>query len=191
MINNIYTFYKYDTTTFNYVGKSKSSTNKTGIDGFTIDKPINTTRGNIAVYTDGVGPWVEAVDPTYSIVQERTLATTRINTNAEIRRAQQITPNAIQSLVYLEKYAQASAYKDAGYPVDTSPYPFIGGDVIALSKTATAAADDIIVEYDATLAYNVLVEQYRLQTQVAIAAAVNSSEIETAMSDFNNLLDAI
>jgi len=187
----IYTFYKFDTTDYTYVGVSRSATNKTGIAGYTIEKPISVGKGKLVTYTNGVGPWVEIDDPNYTLAADKVLAISSINASAEQHRTQQITQHAIQNLVYLEKNTQALAYKAAGYPVDTTPYPFIAGDVIALSKTATAAADDIIAEYNATLGYNVLVEQYRLQTQVAINASATSTEIKTAISDFGNLLDSI
>lgn len=191
MINNIYTFYKFDTTTFRYVGRSKSTTNKTNKPGFTIDKPPKTARGHVAVYTGGVGPWVDNVDPKYSMVDERIRATSKINARAEARRAQEITPYTIQNMVYLEKYTQATAYVAAGYPNNTKPYPFVEVDVDVLSKTATEAADDIISAYTTTTTFNVLVERYRMQANIAVAAASNDSDLDQAVSDFNDLIDAI
>ncbi len=75
----------------------------------------------------------------------RAMALTRIDAAAGRARARYITTAPGQDATYSAKYAEALAYRAAGYPPDLASYPYVAGESAPnADRTATEAADRII-----------------------------------------------
>ncbi|MCA9911837.1 MAG: hypothetical protein KC496_00745 [Anaerolineae bacterium] len=66
-----------------------------------------------------------------------------IDSAAGAARARYLTIAPGQDATYAAKYADAIAYVDAAYPVDTAPYPWIAAEANSTGLAPQAAADRI------------------------------------------------
>ena len=85
-----------------------------------------------------------------------------IDKAAETARHRYITQGSGQAMVYQEKAAQATAFILAGYPADLTGYLLIEAEANATGKSATDAADDIIVQRNSWLVLGSAIEERRL-----------------------------
>lgn len=114
-----------------------------------------------------------------------------IDSKAGNVRKKYITSTHGQEMTYLEKAKQAEDFINAGYPADTSPYPFIEADMTALSLTKEQAADGIIAQRDAWLVIGATVEQHRLAGKAQVDTAADLDAIDTVVEDTSALLDTV
>jgi|GEM_PF-1385869 len=85
------------------------------------------------------------VTPTTALDQAKASAASRIDAAAGVARQRYITTTPGQDATYTAKYAEAKAYRDAGYPADLTGYPFIAIEAAPhAARTAQQAADRII-----------------------------------------------
>lgn len=121
----------------------------------------------------------------------KTVAKNSVDAAAERARLRYITSGSGQALVYQEKGEQASAYVTAGYPADTTGYPFIEAEINATGKTKEAAADDILTQRTAWISLGATIEQERLSGKKSIDDATDKAGIDTALSTALSTIDAI
>lgn len=121
----------------------------------------------------------------------KALARYKVDQAAEYARLRYITNGAGQAMVYQLKGAEAEAYITAGYPVDTSSYPFIQAEMNATGKTKEQAADDIITQRNAWVALGASIEQQRLAGKGAVDAAIDEVGVDSARDTAVTILDGI
>ena len=110
---------------------------------------------------------------------------------AEMARLRYITNGAGQALVYQKKEEEARAYVVAGYPADTSSYPFVTAEINATGKTKEDAADDIVAQADAWIATGANIEEERLAGKKAVDDAVDTAGVDSARDAAITAIDAI
>ena len=93
-------------------------------------------------------------------------------------RSSYITVTSGQNEIYQLKYVQAVAYKNAGYPEDTTEYPFVQIDATVYSITPTEAANVIISNHESWLITSQQIEQERLTVKMAIKNANSIAEVD-------------
>ena len=125
------------------------------------------------------------------LVEYKTIAKYSVDSAAERARLRYITNGAGQALVYQKKEEEARAYVTAGYPADTSTYPFVEAEINATGKTKEAAADDIVAQADAWITTGASIEEQRLAGKKAVDDAVDTAGVDTAKDAAVALLDAI
>lgn len=132
------------------------------------------------------GVWVD----TAPLDDQKIRAKYAIDMTAEKIRRKYITSNPGQVGTYNEKYIEAKAYKDAGYPSIGSPidYPFIQAEVDATGMTAQDAADLIITTRNAWIIMAANIEKERRKGKLNIDSASTSTDIITAQDNAISLL---
>lgn len=106
-------------------------------------------------------------------------------------RSRYITTAPGQEMTYLEKADQAADYVTAGYPADTSNYPFIQAEMNATGKSKEDAADDILTQKSAWITVGVQIEEHRLGGKGAVDAAIDLAGVDSAVAAAVALLDAV
>jgi len=95
---------------------------------------------------------------------------------------------------YQLKAQQADAYKAAGYPADTSPYPMVQAEADATGASPQAACDNIISIRDQWVTVAAKIEKERIAGKLAIdtlPAAATLSDIKAARDAATTALDGI
>lgn len=95
-------------------------------------------------------------------------------------RCRYITSIAGQLESYSRKAAQAQAYKDAGYPADLTPYPYIKIESEASGQTGRQVADTILLLESQWTVLDPEVEGRRAGGKRQIDEAVNETAAQTA-----------
>lgn len=121
----------------------------------------------------------ETTEP-LALAIERALAA--IDQAAGAARARHITCTNGQESTYVSKAACADAYRAAGYPADTTAYPWIAVEAQALDLTPQACADAVIAQRDAWVAVGVEIEAARLQAKRRVGAADSAEVVNTIVS---------
>lgn len=134
---------------------------------------------------------IEVEPQTKELSMLKNMAKGAIDDAAEIARARYATKNALQSMVYMEKAAQAQKYIDAGYPLDLFNYPFIQAEMDATGKTKEEAADAIIAARDAWVMIGAQVERHRLGGKKSVDDALDETQVNDAVSTTLSLLESI
>jgi len=138
------------------------------------------------IVTDG------GIDPYVSDLPSiRLIARAIIDIAAERARHRHITPGSGQAMVYLKKGEETDAYILAGYPADTTGYPFVEAEINATGKTKENAADDIITQRDAWVVLGASIEEQRLGGKKAVDDAADEAAVDTARDAAIVALDAI
>jgi len=106
-------------------------------------------------------------------------------------RSRYITVAPGQEMTYLEKSDQAADYVTAGYPADTSNYPFVQAEMNATGQSKEDAADGILAQKSAWIAVGVQIEEHRLGGKAAVDAATDLAGVDSAVSAAVALLDAV
>ena len=145
---------------------------------------------NITAAHVGVAEALNALDST---IYEAKL---NLDKRAGVARARYITVAEGQDGTYLLKAQDAQAYKDAGYPADLTPYPFVAGELAAITPvdppaTAAQVADSILTmaaQWKPLAAY---IEQVRLTYKNQIAVATTVDGVTALRNKAGAILDAI
>jgi hypothetical protein len=130
-------------------------------------------------------------NPTFDAEQlaaAKTSAKVKIDEMAGIARSMVITIAPGQELTYQEKSEQAADYVAAGYPADTSSYPFVQAEIEATGKTKEQAADDILVKKSEWIAVGSTIEMHRIGGKVQVDAATTPEEVQQIVDDLAALL---
>lgn len=106
-------------------------------------------------------------------------------------RSRFITVAPGQEMTYQEKAEEAADYVTAGYPADTSNFPFVAAEIAATGKPKEQAADDILAQKSAWIVVGAQIERIRLGGKVQIDAAANISEVDGVVNSTKLLLDAV
>ncbi len=164
--------------------------------------------GNLKFMSNGDLNWTEGDDiiaalPTILAAREARLAAARtledaraegklvIDASAGRARSRYITTAPGQEMTYLEKSEQAADYVTAGYPADTSNYPFIQAEMNATGLSKEDAADGILAQKSAWIAIGVQIEEHRLGGKAAVDAATDLAGVDSAVAAAVALLDAV
>ncbi len=131
----------------------------------------------------------EYVAPT--LEEARAAGKVEIDDAAGAARGRYITVAPGQEMTYLEKSEQAADYVTAGYPADTSNYPFIQAEMNATGLSKEDAADGILAQKSAWISVGVLIEEHRLGGKANIDAATDLAGVDSAVSAAVALLDAV
>ena len=114
-----------------------------------------------------------------------------IDNHAGTIRSKYITVAPGQEMTYMEKSEEAADFVTAGYPVDTSNYPFIQAEMDATGLTKEQAADGILAQKSAWIVVGATIEKTRLSGKAQVDAAVDQDGVNTAVTNTKALLDAI
>ena len=124
-----------------------------------------------------------------TLEQLRATAGMRIDERAERVRLRYITPGAGQAATYLIKERQAEAFRAAGYTGDVPA--MIQAEVDATGSTAQAAADLILAQRDAWIGKAAQIELERRRGKIATEAAADEGELEIALKQALDALEAL
>jgi len=114
----------------------------------------------------------------------------RINNAAGLARTRNTTTVPGQMDTYRMKYAEAVAFKAAGYPNDPPNWPWMKAEVQGTGKTRTKACDDIIAAQAGWEAKAATIERYRLQGIRLAKAATTLPELIQVVKQALDLLRA-
>ena len=120
-----------------------------------------------------------AAEAALEVPRAQALAYREIDQAAERARLRYITDGAGQAQTYQEKSEEAADYVAAGYPADTSNYPFVQADANAYVSTPTEAADYILLKRSEWVVLGSAIEEIRLGGKKIIFDAVDTATIET------------
>lgn len=172
-----------------------------------------TTDFSVTDLNDGNGPFISHWDhvdtqPTQTeindfetaylahadrLIEKKTEAKYPVDLAAENSRNKYLTTGSGQAISYLRKEDDAEKYKADGYPVIGSPseYPWITAEVNATGLSAQEAADAILAQRDAWLTLGTKIEEERRLGKLAIDAASDESEVNTARDNAVATLEAL
>lgn len=128
---------------------------------------------------------------------ETDLADIRLNAHWEIdiaagmKRRQFITDIPGQDMTYGKKAEQAQAYKDVGYPADTTDFKFVQARANAYGETPEVAADTILATRDAWIPIGAAIEEEREKGKKAVSDASDYDAIILAKDDAIAAINAI
>jgi len=125
------------------------------------------------------------------LVEVKELYNRDIDKAAENARGRYITKGAGQAATYQEKANEATNFVAAGYPTDLTDYLFIQAEVAATGKTAKLAVDDILAQRAAWVVVGAQIEEVRIGGKVAVKAATDLTDIESASSNTITTLESI
>jgi hypothetical protein len=124
--------------------------------------------------------------PFATLAEAQAAAKVAIDNAAGATRARYITVVPGQSETYAQKAADAAAYQAAGYPADTTQYPWVSAESVATGSTPTIAADTIIAMRNAWVGLGAAIEKERIVGKRNIEAATTVAEVmrarDTALS---------
>lgn len=126
-----------------------------------------------------------------SLEEAKATGKSEIDSMAGTVRSKYITVAPGQEMTYLEKSDQATDFVAAGYPADTSSYPFIQAEMDATGQTKEQAADGILAQKSAWITVGSAIEEHRLYGKAQVDVAVNLAEVDTAVANATALLDAV
>ncbi len=117
----------------------------------------------------------------------------RIDAKASEVRGRFISGGIGQDTVYSHKEQEAQAYKDAGYPADTSAYPFIEAERQAWegAKSARDCADLILGLAAQWLQVAATIEGVKVRGKNRVRAATDAQGIRDNEAETISTLDAI
>ena len=121
-------------------------------------------------------------------------ANTIIDSTTGVARNRHITTTEGQDAIYQKKQKQAQSYKDAGYPANNNPYPFIKAEAAARNITPKTAADLILAKAAEWEITGANIEQQRQKGKVAIDDGVTANDFDAiarAKADAVDALDLI
>lgn len=125
--------------------------------------------------------WTSYLDSSELLNSLKLDAKYEIDSTAENVRAKYITSHPGQIGVYNEKYLDAKAYVDAGYPsISGSVYPFVQGEAAAMGATLQEAADLIVATREAWIALAAQIEEERRRGKINVDSATSKTEIDNA-----------
>ena len=128
------------------------------------------------------------IQPDLDLVREGGIMV--IDNTAEEAR-ERYTQRALQSIVHLEKAEEAADYVAAGYPSDTSNFPFMQAEIEATGKTKEQAADDILTKKSEWISVCALIEKHRLAGKKLVEEATDKENIDMAVAQTTTLLEAV
>ena len=136
---------------------------------------------------------VQVYAPTVDLADVKAEAKRVVDNAASSARAKYITSGTGQDAVYLVKYDEAKAYKDAGYPATGSPsaYPHLTAEANGTGQTEQQVADTVIATRDTWLLLSAQIEGERLGGKKNIEDAVDGSGVNTARDNAVTALEAI
>lgn len=115
----------------------------------------------------------------------------RIDVAAGQARARYITSVPGQEMTYSEKAEQAADYAAAGYPADTTNYPFVAADATAYGITSQQAADQILAQRAAWVSIGAQIEQTRLSGKNSVNNATTSEDVQSIVDSTVAILAAL
>lgn len=133
------------------------------------------------------------VNPPVSLADYKTMAKGLIDVTAGKARQRYITAAPGQDAVYLMKYDEAKAYKDAGYPTIGGPdeYPHLTAEATSTSQTEQQVADLVIATRDAWVTLSASIEGERIGGKQDVDAGVDEAEVDASSTATIIALDAI
>lgn len=147
--------------------------------------------GDTAAVQTVLGPLPAGAETTEPLVLAIERALAAIDQAAGAARGRYLTTCAGQEGTYQSKAACADAYRAAGYPEDTTPYPWISAEAAALGLSPQACADAIIAQRDAWVAIGVVIEAQRMAAKSGIRNVDTSSDVNTIAREAVAALSAI
>lgn len=133
----------------------------------------------IDTYAAQNNEWVD----TRSLEEQKYFAIDEVDKIAEAARSRYITAHPGQIGVYTEKYAESTAYRDAGYPTDLTDYKLVESESLATGLTPQQAADAIISTRNQWIQIAAGIETIRRKAKVDITSATTSSNVKTLKED--------
>ncbi len=132
-------------------------------------------------------------NPPPTLDEYKTAARMEIDVVAGGVRQKYITSIQGQDAVYLMKYDEAVAYKDAGYPVigGADEYPHLTAEAVALGQTEQQVADTVIATREAWVMLSAAIEGERLGGKNNVSNAADTTAVDVAVSTTTAALDAI
>lgn len=123
---------------------------------------------------------LQSQDQLNIVPKAKARALREIDTYAEFIRAKYITSQPGQVAAYNEKYLDAKAYKDAGYPPLGSPvqYPFVKAEASAMNATPQEAADLIVMTRNYWIVLAARIEEERRRGKINVDAASTTNEVD-------------
>lgn len=106
-------------------------------------------------------------------------------------RTRYITSAPGQEMTYLEKSEEAADYAAAGYPADTTNYPFVAADATAYSITPQQAADQILAQRAVWITAGAQIEQVRLNGKNQVNTATTQQDVQLIVETTISALNAI
>lgn len=106
-------------------------------------------------------------------------------------RTRYITSAPGQEMTYLEKSEEAADYAAAGYPADTTNYPFVAADATAYSITPQQAADQILAQRAVWITVGAQIEQVRLNGKNQVNTATTQQDVQLIVETTISALNAI
>lgn len=105
------------------------------------------------------------------------------------------TKSASRAARYERKRDQAIAYRDAGYPADATPYPYLTNEALERGITNQEMADLILVRSDLFENFGADIETLRAKLKNDVAAAADDTAKQAAadaiIADVQTLTDAL
>lgn len=120
--------------------------------------------------------------PTDWLATAKKSANNEIDIKAGQARSKYITSVPGQSETYTAKYEDAKAFVAAGYPLNTTDYPWVKADSEAYGITPEQSANNIIALRNAWTNIGATVEKIRLGGKTQVNAATTVAEINTIVS---------
>lgn len=128
----------------------------------------------------------------HPLAQLQADAITRIDGLAEKTRLKYITDGTGQALTYTRKLATAEAYVAAGYPTDTTAYPWLHDEAILTGIVASSLADMIIANAAQWDVVGSQIEAARRAAKITVLAATATAvTIRDAETTFNAQIGAL
>ncbi len=119
------------------------------------------------------------------IDRQRDITELRARDKISKLRKKYITSLPGQEMTYLEKAAEAQAYKDASYPVNyEDDYPWIKSEVDATGTTARIAADIILARKQEWTNIGAKIESARRKLNFQLEQAITVEDVESAYAEF-------
>lgn len=124
------------------------------------------------------GEWVYAPAPV-DLGNLKASLKAQIDADAEAQRLKYITPGAGQSMAYLQKAMEATAYLAATDP-DPADYPLLAAEVGITGDTIADVAAVVDAHYQAWRVIGAAIEQARLGAKAAVDAAETVEDAQAA-----------
>jgi hypothetical protein len=107
------------------------------------------------------------------------------------KRLNYITDIPAQDLTYISKLNEAKDFKNAGYPIDATPYLWINTEALATNKTTQEVVDNILAISNSWAITGAKIEGYRLEAKTKINAATDITSARQFVQQFKNNLNLV
>lgn len=114
-----------------------------------------------------------------------------IDAAAGAARARYITVAPGQSETYQENAADAAAYANAGYPADSTPYPWVHAEATALGVPAAQVAQTITATKAAWITLGTGIEALRMKGKALVNQASTEAQVLTTSRGYIAALNNI